>query len=312
MINDLFYYPFESVIIVPVSKQQRNIIHSGITLLIILGLVSCGGGALAQQTPEPTLEPTPTELPMAARVNGEGVLLSEYEAEMQRYKAAMDQLGQTYDAAAASQEVVDELVNQTLLAQVAAAQGYSKDDAALQTELDSLIQAAGGTEVFQAWLAANYYNEENFRYTLKRNMAASWMKDKISADVPTSTEQVHARQILVSSQGEAEALQRQLQAGTITFETLAFQYDELTGGELGWFPRGYLLVKEVEDAAFSMEAGSFSGVISSSYGYHLIEVIEKDPAHVLSPDALLFLQHQTFNTWLEQQRAQSTIEVMIP
>lgn len=275
-------------------------------------MVSCGGSVSIARTPEPTLEPTPTEAPMAARVNGEGVLLSEYEAEMQRYQAAVEQLGQTYDAAIASQEVIDELVNQTLLAQSAAAQGYAVDDVGLQTEIDTLTESAGGMEAFQAWLAANYFNEESFRNALKRNMAASWMKDKIAADVPTSTEQVHARQILVSSQSEAEALQRQLQAGTATFETLAFQYDDLTGGELGWFPRGYLLVQEIEDAAFSLEAGSFSNVISSSYGYHLIEVIEKDPAHGLSPDALLFMQHQAFEGWLEQQRGQSSIEITIP
>ncbi len=248
---------------------------------------------------------------MAARVNGEGVLLSEYEAEMQRYQAAVDQLGQTYDAVTASQEVIDELINQTLLAQSAAAQGYTVDDAALQAEIDTLTQAAGGAEAFQAWLAANYYSDDSFRLALKRNMAASWMKDKIAADVPTSAEQVHARQILVNSQNEAETILRQLQAGSSTFETLAYEYDDLTGGELGWFPRGYLLVQEVEDAAFSLEAGAYSGVISSSYGYHLVEVIEKDPAHALSPDALLFMQHEAFDNWLEQQRVQSSIEITV-
>ena len=304
-------FPVESVIIEPVSKQRINIIKTGLALLILLGLGSCGGDVTALLTPEPTAEPTPTEAPMAANVNGEGVLLSEYEAELQRYQAAVDQLGTSYDSAIASQEVIDELVNQTLLAQAATAQGYMVDDAALQSEMDALIQTAGGAEAFQAWLAANFYTDDSFRAALKRNMAAVWMRDKIAADVPTSAEQVHARQILLDNQSEAEAVLRQLQAGT-SFETLAYEYDTLTGGELGWFPRDYLLQPEVEDAAFNLEISSYSGIIATSYGFHIVEVIEKDPAHTLSADALLSMQREVFEGWLEQQRAQSSIEIPIP
>jgi peptidyl-prolyl cis-trans isomerase C len=247
---------------------------------------------------------------MAARVNGEGILQIEYEAELQRYQAAVTQLGQDYDEGAAKQEVIDELIDQTLLAQAAAAQSYSVDDAALQSEMDALTGEIGGAEALQAWYSQNFYTDEGFRNALKRNMAASWMVDKLVSEVPATAEQVHARQILVDSQEEAEAVLRQLQAGT-AFEELAYQYDTLTGGELGWFPRGYLLQTAVEDAAFGMEAGGYSGVISTSYGYHLIEVIEKDAAHQLSPDALLFMQRAAVDAWLENQRAQSAIEVYV-
>lgn len=278
--------------------------------LSLLALASCSTVGRAKETPTPTQEPTPTEAPMAARVNGEGILQIEYEAELQRYQAAVTQLGQDYDEGAAKQEVIDELIDQTLLAQAAAAQSYSVDDAALQSEMDALTGEIGGAEALQAWYSQNFYTDEGFRNALKRNMAASWMVDKLVSEVPATAEQVHARQILVDSQEEAEAVLRQLQAGT-AFEELAYQYDTLTGGELGWFPRGYLLQTAVEDAAFGMEAGGYSGVISTSYGYHLIEVIEKDAAHQLSPDALLFMQRAAVDAWLENQRAQSAIEVYV-
>lgn len=279
--------------------------------MLVFAVVSCSGSRTPAATPSPTVEPTPTEAPMAAHVNGEGILISEYQAEMQRYQVAVDQLGETYDEALASEEVINELVDQTLLAQGATEQGHTVDDAAVQADLDSLTQDIGGSEALQTWLAQNYYSDESFRVALKRNMAAAWMRDKIAADVPTNAKQVHARQILVDTQSEAEAVLRQLQAGT-AFETLVYQYDELTGGELGWFPRGYLLQPDVENAAFSTETGNYSGVISTSYGFHIIEVIEKDAAHQLSPDALLFVQHEAFANWLEQQRAQSSIETSIP
>ncbi len=44
----------------------------------------------------------------------------------------------------------------------------------------------------------------------------------------------------------------QLQAGA-DFATLAYRYDPLTGGDLGWFPRGVLTQPAVEEAAFSLQ-----------------------------------------------------------
>ena len=292
------------------EKQTKRLFIYILLGVLVIAAAACGARE-PEATPTPTLEPTPTEAPMAARVNGEGILLTEYEAEMQRYQAGMQAAGETSDDATASQAVLEELENQTLLAAAAQQQGYSVDDAALQTRLDELTQEAGGSEQLQSWLGANFYTEESFKIALKRDMQATWMKQQIIVEVGTTAEQVHARQILLYSQEDADAVLAQLQAGT-SFEDLAYEYDELTGGELGWFPRGYLLQSAVEDAAFSLEAGSYSDVISTSYGYQIIEVIEKDAQHELSPDALLFVQRKALNAWLDQQRAQGSIETLVP
>lgn len=282
-----------------------------VTLVFALLLLSACGSREPAATPTPTLEPTPTEEPMAAHVNGAGILLAEYQAELQRYQAALQAEGAAFDQAAASKEVIGELVNQTLLAQAAASQNYTVDDAALQVRIDELAGEVGGVETLNAWLAQNFYTDASFRLALKREMAAVWMRNQIIGSIPSTAEQVHARQILLDSQSEADSVLRQLQAGT-PFDTLAYQYDTLTGGELGWFPRGYLLQPDVENAAFSLEAGAYSGVISTPNGYHIVEVIEKDAQHALSPDALLFLQRQALESWLETQRAQASIEITIP
>ena len=284
-------------------------------IYVLLGVLAIAAAACGtkepEATPTPTLEPTPTELPMAARVNGTGILLTEYQAELQRYQAGMQAAGETTDDTAASQAVLEELENQALLASAALQQGNEVDDAALQARLDELTQAAGGSEQLQSWLSANFYTEDTFKTALKRDMQATWMKQQIINAVGTTAEQVHARQILLDSQAAADGVLAQLQAGT-SFEDLAYDYDTLTGGELGWFPRGYLLQPAVEDAAFSLEAGNYSGVISTSYGFHIVEVIEKDPQHVLSPDALLFVQRQALDSWLEEQRSQASIEILVP
>jgi peptidyl-prolyl cis-trans isomerase C len=258
-----------------------------------------------------TQTPSPTEAPMAARVNGEGILLSDFEAEIQRYQAGMTELGQGYVPTTAKQAILDEMTNQVLLAHAATEQGFTIDDAAVQSRYSELAAEAGNEESLKNWMSKNFYTDESFRRALKLDMAAIWMRNKIIAEVPQSADQVHARQILVANENEAIAAERQLQVGK-AFDTLAFEYDPLTGGDLGWFPAGYLLQPDVEKAAFSLQPGQFSGIIPTSYGFHIVFVIERNNQQPLSSEALQFMQQNALEKWLSDQRAQSTIEILVP
>jgi peptidyl-prolyl cis-trans isomerase C len=122
---------------------------------------------------------------------------------------------------------------------------------------------------------------------------------------------VHARQILLYTADQADQIYQQLKSGN-DFGNLANKYDPQTGGDLGWFPRGYLPDKELEDAAFSLQPDQFSSVIESPAGFHILQVLERDPQHPLSPDARLALQTQAVIDWLAQHRSQSQIEILIP
>ena len=292
--------------------QKKNGFAVALSVVFFL-LVSCSSGQESGSTDAQIdiANPTPTEASLAARVNDEGILLTEYEAEMKRYQAGIEQLGEQFDPELARQEVIDDLVAQTLFAQAAAAQNYYVDEVDLQAEIDQYAETTGGQDVLQAWISENFYDPDSFRAAVSRDMTVIWMRNYLIAQVPQTAEQVHARQILVNSENEAIGIQRQLEVGT-SFKSLAFLYDPLTGGELGWFPHGYLLQPEVENAAFSMQPGQYSGIIPTSFGFHIVEVIEVDPKHSLSQDALLFVQRQALENWLDEQINQSTIKILIP
>jgi peptidyl-prolyl cis-trans isomerase C len=277
-------------------------------LLLSLLLAACGADPTPAATVTSLSIPTPTSPPLAAIVNGEGILASEFQAELARYQQAQAEQGRTVAPEEAAQIVLNDLIDQTLLAQAAAAQGYVVDDATVQARIDALAAQVGGAEALSAWMTAHGYTEADFRSALRRQIAAAWMRDQILAAVPTTAEQVHVRQILFYNGKDAQNVLALLQAGW-DFNTLAEQYDPITKGELGWFPRGYLPHPEIEAAAFALQPGEYSPVLQSTIGYHILYLVERDPARPLSSDALLTLQEHALQDWLTQQRNASTIEI---
>jgi len=254
----------------------------------------------------PTFTPTVTPVPLVLSVNGEGLTAAEFKAAVARYQKAQEALGNNVDPADAAQTVGQDLIDTLLLAQGAAAEGHVVDDAALQSRIDALAAQVGGPSALVDWENAHGYAEVDFRADLKRQMAAALMRDQITASVPPTAEQVHVKQILLYNSDAAQQALASLQSGT-DFNDLAAQYDPVTKGELGWFPRGYLPETAIEEAAFALQTGQYSAVIQTETGYHILFVVERDPNHPLSPDALLTLQQHAVMDWLAQQRNKSTI-----
>ncbi|HYA25440.1 MAG TPA: peptidylprolyl isomerase [Terriglobales bacterium] len=86
---------------------------------------------------------------------------------------------------------------------------------------------------------------------------------------------------------KAEDVLKQLKAGG-NFADLAKKYSEDTasakdGGSLGWIQRGRT-VPEFEKVAFSLPKGQISDLVQSSYGFHIIQVEDKQDAHVKTLD----------------------------
>jgi len=293
-------------------------------LLIVLLLAALAAGCNATPTaelpspaetsapivePNTPIPPTATTPPveLALRVNGEGVPLAEFQASLAQIQQAQPDL----PAEEQRQRVIDQLVEDTLLALAARQGGFQVDDAALLAREQELAAQAGGEAALTDWQSRNGYTPESFRSALRRGMEAAWQRDQILAAVPETAEQVHARQILVLTEDAADLVKRQLSQAGANFASLAFGYDLSTGGDLGWFPRGYLIQPAVEEAAFALQAGEVSEIVQSDYGYHIIQVIAREE-RALTQDARQALQRIALDNWLEQNRAQSQVEELVP
>lgn len=289
----------------------RNILIQ-LAMIVALGLSACGALAGTSATPTPViptatpLPPTPTPPPLAATVNDEWVTEEDFLAEVERYRAAQQSLGKDVSTDEAAKVVLNDMIAQELLAQAARAEGFEMTEADVGSRVDALASQLGGMDALKSWQSEHGYTDESFRSALKRAAEAAWMRDKIITAVPGTAEQVHAQQILLYNDEAARTVADQLNAGA-DFQELAVLYDPNTGGELGWFPRGYLLEPELENIAFSLQPGEHSDVIATEVGYHIILVVERDPAHELSPDAYLVMQEKALQGWLAQKRADSDI-----
>ncbi len=111
----------------------------------------------------------------------------------------------------------------------------------------------------------------------------------------SSPAQVRASHILIKADAANDAVARAKAESVLKrlskedFGKVASQVSDdpgskLKNGELGFFSKGQM-VKEFEEAAFSLPIGQVSGLVKSSFGYHIIKVTEKKQAETASFDS---------------------------
>ena len=153
-------------------------------------------------------------------------------------------------------------------------------------------------------------SETQFRTIIASLVLREKVFDEITKDVPNEEEQVWARHILVETEEEAQDVLARLESGE-DFAALAQEVSIDTGtasdgGDLGWFGRGRM-VPEFEEAAFALEPGEISQPVETSYGYHIIQVMDKG----IRPMDDTAYQQKTqafFSDWLSALRDAADIE----
>jgi peptidyl-prolyl cis-trans isomerase C len=304
--------------------RHRRLNNGTLGLIIVsasLLLAGCGSGGPPTpsiNTPAPAgvegAAPSESGPELAALVNGQPITMAAYQAELQRFEAGRAALGFTAVEGGYQQQVLDLLIEQELIRQTAAAQGVTVSDAEVDATINDMI-AESGEEYFNGWLAGNFYSLDEFREVIRMDIMSTRLLTPVIDAVPTRAEQVHARHILVNSQEVAEDVLTRLQNGE-DFGALAAEYSvdvttRETGGDLGWFPRGGLLVPEVEEVAFSQQPGQISDVLMTAWGYHIVQTLEFDPDREIEAETRQRLLEQAKEAWRLRLRADADIQQLI-
>ncbi len=155
------------------------------------------------------------------------------------------------------------------------------------------------------------FTEAAFRRLFESSTYRKKLQTALESEVPTTAEQIHARHILVKTEEEAQKVVERLKAGedfaTLAKELSTDEANKAEGGDLGWFPRGQM-VTAFEEAAFVLQPGQTSDIVKTDFGYHIIQLVERDPNRPLDEAALAQKQSSALDDWLAVQRTADTVK----
>jgi peptidyl-prolyl cis-trans isomerase C len=258
--------------------------------------------------------------PVIAKGKGFEIKQSQLDQVMVGLKATADSRGETippeqmklYEG-----QMLNRLIQIQLLLQRANDADRAEGKKMVDLQISALLKRAGSQEAldfqFKAFgmsqddLRARLMQEATAQSVLQRELGVTVTDEeakKFYTDHPAEFEQpemVHVRHVLLLTidptthqplSADQQALKRKQIDDLLTrlhkgedFAKLAAQYSEdpgskNDGGELPAFPRGQM-VPEFEAAAFALNTNQISDVVTTQYGYHIIQLLDKTPAKKL-------------------------------
>jgi parvulin-like peptidyl-prolyl isomerase len=279
-----------------------------------------GPPVTATLAPSPVASATP-EVPLAARVNGQALLLQEFLLQVDEYQTALLDDGLDPDTWAGQarlaqirREVLESMIDGALVQQAAAALEVRVSAQSVKNRVQADVEAGGGQAAFDTWLASTGQTVDGYAERVRQALLSEGVMQAVTAEMPLEVEQVHLRQIVVDSQETAEALKAELQQG-VDFAALAKEQSldsatKAAGGDLGWIPRG-LISPELEGPAFELAPGRVSGIVPADGAFYLLQVVAREEMRPLSPEVLARLKVAAFRSWLEVRRSAAVIERLV-
>ena len=257
---------------------------------------------------------------IAAVVGDEIILESEVDEEFYIYqmRSATSELSPD-DIARVRSGIVREMVNEMLLVAMAHRDTLRLDPRELDEEMEArvaeLVERHGSEEALDVALAQEGLTLPELRSLYadeieRRLLAERVVRNKVHGSIDVTWGEVeeyyreHTEEVgqspeafliggivlmpKITEDAKQAAIDRmtevseRLAAGE-PFDEVARKYSDdasaSTGGDLGTFDRG-VMVPEFDDAVFAMEEGEVSGIITTRFGFHIVEILGKSDTSV--------------------------------
>ncbi len=218
------------------------------------------------------------------------------------------------DRKKAYQSTLNDMITDRLVAKKSANQAVSDID--VEKHFNDLRNQYGAN--FDAEVKRSGQTVDQIRHNIRTQIAQQqWIEQQIAPDVKVTPqevekfykesppnrfeapEMVRASHILVAVRRDAppeEALAAETKINDLaarvkkgeSFEALAKQYSDdpnakETSGDLDYFSRERIM-PEFADAAFKLKVGEVSPPVRTQFGYHLIKLTDRKPAHIATLD----------------------------
>ncbi len=236
--------------------------------------------------------------------------------------------------ARAKEDTVKAFILETIAQDYAEKNGIAVDKKEIDAEVEKIHSRYPDEFAFRRALADENISIEKWREDLSLMLLQKKIFAKITAHLPEPKEselkddyearksefqqgaRVRLRQIVLEKEDDAKRIYDELSGGA-DLAKLAKQFsmapEGANGGDTGWIEKGTL---EVFDQAFKMKEGQRSKILKSPYGYHIYEVLKKEPEARLSFQEakakirarLVEAQAQkVFTAWLEENVRKSSV-----
>ena len=339
------------------SKIARIIGIGLVALLLVccMELIGCASQEESEIKDDPMLNISDTSGGVAATVNGVEIgenAITAYIENFRSYQAMDDDdvwaqwmIDNSLSVEDVRSETIDYYVSQELLRQAADQEGISVDS----SEVDEQIQAMKDTyDSDEEWLEAlesSGSSEALMRELVELSLLQEDLLELVAGDVSASDDDVLAMVDLYASEYNgtkrsshilfdaddeetAQEVLDQINSGELDFADAAEQYsiDTATaenGGDVGWDFQ-YTYITEYQDTLDELEVGEVSGLVTSSYGIHIIMCTDEldAPDEVTSLDDVSegFVEYvrsvadsneqsEVFNEWMTEFEDESDIVI---
>ncbi len=240
---------------------------------------------------------------VVARVDGTDIFASDVDLAAQE-QGLVDEGISLLKTDEKYRAVLDELIDQRLLALDAEAKGLNADR-------EAKIRLAAARER----ILGNMRVERHLRDVV--NEASIRRMYEEQSKLVARGDEVRARHILVEEKADAEALLKQIKEGA-DFADLATEHsiDEGSaerGGDLGYFTQD-MLNGRFTRPIFASEKGEFIGPVKSEFGWHIAEVLDRRPAmqpsfETLQPKIANFMTFDAIQDLLTELREGAEVNV---
>jgi len=276
---------------------------------------------------------------VVARVNGEKITVSELEKAV--LKKLSFQMIQNLPGPAAlrdlKEEVLAEIINGKIIEQRARELNIKVDDREVDRKLEEIkmsYEGAVGAKVLMEAKINDKQWKRDFkkrllyelviqkdvydRITVDDNEARDFYKKNIN-NYPAET-RIRLAQIVLDDEEKAYRILAHIKNGTDFSEaakTESISPEGARGGDLGFITRNVMPVT-VDRVAFNLPVGKVSDVVVSSYGYHILKVLEREEIkkgdfervkeNVIA-DIKAIKGEEAFQIWLDGLKSKAKIEI---
>lgn len=233
-----------------------------------------------------------------AEVNGVGITFNQWQTAFSNAISRYDDITlSSMDQSLINSfknNILEQIINYELLFQQAKKEKVKISKGDINLEIEKIKDNFSSPEEFNKVLKANKLTLTQLKDDIKRQLMIKYILEETQSKINITddelleyynknkesffeSEKVHARHILVETEEEAKNIIRQLNEGIIDFAELAKEKSICpsaeNGGDLGFFAKGQM-VKEFEEAAFSLKPGEISEIVKTEFGYHIIKCEE--------------------------------------